>query len=192
MSEKIRMFWSPEVESQFNTAYEAVLKQWPVPYDEEFITTRFGETHVISSGPKDAQPLILLHPSGGGSTIWYRNVGPLSKIYRTYAVDVIGDLNRSILRRIVRNRRDFADWISDLFDGLFIQRAKMVGNSYGGFLTLNTAFYLPERVQKVVLISPAATFVQIWGIYWHTIIPGYWIAPIIGSEDLVHKASAWI
>jgi pimeloyl-ACP methyl ester carboxylesterase len=43
-----------------------------------------------------------------------------------------------------------------------------------------------------VLISPAATFVQIWGIYWHTIIPGYWFAPIIHSERLVHKAAEWI
>jgi pimeloyl-ACP methyl ester carboxylesterase len=192
MSEKIRMFWSPEIESQFNAAYEAVLKQWPVPYNEQFITTRFGETHVIASGPKDAPPLVLLHPAGGGSTIWYRNVGPLSKLYLTYAVDVIGDLNRSVLTRLLRSRRDFADWVLDLFDGLHIERANMVGNSYGGFLTLNTASYLPERVRKVVLISPAATFVQIWGIYWHTIIPGYWLAPIIRSEKMVHKAAEWI
>jgi pimeloyl-ACP methyl ester carboxylesterase len=192
MSEKIRMFWSPEVQAQFNAGYEAVLKQWPVPYEELYIPTRFGDTHVIASGQKSAHPLVLLHPAGGGSTIWYRNVGSFSQHYRTYAVDVIGDLNKSVLTRLIRSRRDFADWITDLFNGLQIKSTYMIGNSYGGFLTLNTAYYLPERVKKVVLISPAATFVQIWGIYWHTIIPGYWIAPIIRSERLVHKASAWI
>jgi len=186
------MFWSPEIEAQFNAAYEAVLKQWPVPFEELYIPTRFGDTHVIASGSKDAPPLVLLHPAGGGSTLWYRNVGPLSQHYQTCAVDVIGDLNRSILTRLVRSRREFADWIADLFNGLQIESTFMVGNSYGGYLTLNTALYLPERVKKVVLISPAATFVQIWPIYWHTIIPGYWIAPLIRSERLVHKAAAWI
>ena len=192
MSEKIRIFWSPKMEAQFSEAYEAVLKQWPVPYEELFIPTRFGDTHVIASGSKSAAPLVLLHPAGGGSTIWYRNVGPFSQRYRTYAVDVIGDLNRSILTRPVRSRREFADWTVDLFNGLQIESAHLIGNSYGGFLTLNTAFYLPERVKKIVLISPAATFVQIWSIYWHTIIPGYWLAPLIRSERLVHKTAGWI
>ncbi len=192
MSEKIRQFWSPEMESRFNVAYEAVLKQWPVPYDEHYIPTRFGDTHVISSGPKDAPPLVLLHPAGGGSTIWHRNVGAFSGSHRTYAVDVIGDMNKSVLTSLVRTREDFADWVSDVFGGLYIDRADMVGNSYGGYLALNTASFLPDRVRKVVLISPAATFVQIWGIYWHTIIPGYWFAPIIRSEKLVHRSANWI
>jgi pimeloyl-ACP methyl ester carboxylesterase len=68
----------------------------------------------------------------------------------------------------------------------------MVGNSFGGFLTLNTALYLPERVKKVVLISPAATFVQIWAWYWHLLIPAHIIAPIFRSELMVQKAYAWL
>lgn len=69
MAERIRMFWSPEIEARFNAAYEAVLKQWPVPYQERYVATRFGDTHVIESGPPQAPPVVLLHPAGGGSTI---------------------------------------------------------------------------------------------------------------------------
>jgi pimeloyl-ACP methyl ester carboxylesterase len=192
VAEKVRMFWSPELEARFKGAYDAVLKQWPVPFEELYIPTRFGDTHVIASGPESGQPLVLLHPAGGGSTVWYKNVGPFSERYRVYAVDVIGDLNKSTPTRLVRNRRDFADWMLDLFDGLHAQTSFMVGNSYGGFVTLNTALYLPDRVKKVVLISPAATFLQIWPIYWHTIIPGYWLAPLFQSEPLVHRAADWV
>jgi len=39
MSEKIRIFWSPESEAQYIAAYEAVLKQWPVPYEDLYIPT---------------------------------------------------------------------------------------------------------------------------------------------------------
>ena len=119
-------------------------------------------------------------------------MGSLSHHYRTYAVDVIGDLNKSILTRLLRRRQDFVDWMVDLFNGLQIESAYMVGNSGGGYLTLNTALYLPERVKKVVLISPAATFVQIWALYWHHLIPLAFIAPMIRSDRLVRKAYEWI
>ena len=191
MHEKISVFGSPETESQYYLLYEAVLKQWPVPYSELYIPTRFGDTHVIASGSKDPAPLALFQPTGGGATIWFRNVGPFSQRFRTYAIDTIGEVNKSILTRPIRSRRDFADWIGDLFNGLQIESAHVVGNSFGGFLALNTALYLPERVEKIVLISPAATFVQIWAFYWH-FMPAYIIASVTGSKRLVLRANEWI
>jgi pimeloyl-ACP methyl ester carboxylesterase len=193
MSEKISVFRSPEGEAQYVAAYDAVLKQWPVPYNELYIPTRFGDTHVVVSGSKDAAPLMLLHPAGGGATIRVRNVGGLSQCYRTYAVDTIGEPNKSILTRSIslHQRRDFTDWMVDLFDGLKIESANMVGNSFGGFLALNTAFYLPERVKKVVLISPAATFVPIPAWSWH-FMPANMIGPLIGSKGMLLAAYDWI
>jgi pimeloyl-ACP methyl ester carboxylesterase len=190
--DKIRIFMSPETEAKYNAAYDAVLQHWPVHYEELYIHTRFGNTHVISSGIKDNDPLVFLASSGAAATQWFRNVGPLSQHYCTYAVDLIGEVNKSIPDRPIRNSREFADWVADLFDGLKIESAYMVGNSFGGFLTLNTAFYLPNRVKKIVLISPAATFVQIWAWYWHLLIPAHIIAPLIKSERMVQKAYAWL
>jgi pimeloyl-ACP methyl ester carboxylesterase len=68
----------------------------------------------------------------------------------------------------------------------------VVGNSNGGFFALNAALHLPERVKKVVLISPAATFVQMWAWWWHLLIPAHMIAPMIRSEHMVHKAYGWL
>jgi pimeloyl-ACP methyl ester carboxylesterase len=191
MPDKISVFRSPESEARYYAAYDAVLKHWPVPYEELSISTRFGDTHIIASGSNDAAPLALLHPAAGGATIWCRNVNAFSQHYRTYAIDVIGEVNKSVLTRPVRSRRDFADWIADLFDGLQIESAYMVGNSSGGFLTLNTAFYLPERVKRIVLIGPAATFVQMWPWWLH-----FWLPTGIGyftrSNHLRLKAYKWL
>jgi hypothetical protein len=41
-------------------AYDA-MRAWPVPHEEMEIPGRFGITHVVASGPKDAPPLVLLH-----------------------------------------------------------------------------------------------------------------------------------
>jgi pimeloyl-ACP methyl ester carboxylesterase len=193
MPNKISAFRSPEGEAQYIAAYEAVLKQWPVPYAELYIPTRFGDTHIIASGPEDAAPLVLLHPSGGGATIWVRNVGALSQHYRVYAIDTISEPNKSVLTHPIslHQRQDFADWMADLFDGLQIESADMVGNSFGGFLTLNTVLHLPERVSKAVLISPAATFVPMpaWSRHF---IPANMIGPLIGSQRMLLGAYEWI
>jgi pimeloyl-ACP methyl ester carboxylesterase len=192
MTEKIRVFWSPEIEAQFNEAYEAVLKQWPVPFSELYIPTRFGDTHVIASGPKEATPLLLLNPGGGSLAIWSRNVAAFSQHYLTYAVDIIGEMNRSIPIHPIRSQPEFITWMADLFDGLHIDRAHLVGNSNGGFFALETALGLSQRIKKVVLIDPAATFVQMWAWWWHLMIPAHMIAPLIHSEGMVHRAYAWL
>jgi pimeloyl-ACP methyl ester carboxylesterase len=191
-AQTIRTFWSPEVEIQFYQAYDAVLKQWPTPYEELCIPTRFGDTHVIANGSEDAVPLVLLHPGGGSAAIWVRNVGPLSQRYRTYAVDILGEMNKSIPIHPITSHREFISWIEDLFNGLHIDRTHLVGNSNGGFFALETALYLPERIKKVVLISPAATFVQMWAWWWHLLIPAHIIAPMIHSKGMVQRAYAWL
>jgi pimeloyl-ACP methyl ester carboxylesterase len=43
-----------------------------------------------------------------------------------------------------------------------VDRASIVGCSFGGFLALNQAVETPERVDRVVLISPAGTFASQW------------------------------
>ena len=67
----------------------------------------------------------------------------------------------------------------------------MVGNSFGGFLTLNTALFLPERVKKIVLISPAATFIPIPAWSWH-FMPANIIGSVIGSKRILLSAYNWI
>lgn len=192
MNQQIRTFESKESKAQYDKAYEAVLEQWPVPYEEFYVPTRFGDTHVIASGPKDKAPLVLLSSSGSGSVQWYKNAGPLSQHFRIYAVDLIGEVNKSTLTRPILNRQELAEWIGDLFDGLNIEKAYMAGNSFGGFATLNTAIYLPERLEKIILISPAASFVRMGAWLRHLLIPAHMIAPLLHSKRMVLKAYEWL
>jgi pimeloyl-ACP methyl ester carboxylesterase len=191
MPEEIRIFKSLESKAQYYAGYEAMLKQWPVPFEELYIPTRFGDTHVIASGSQNDPPLVLFHSAGSGAVQWYRNVGPLSQHYRTYVVDVIGEVNKSVTTGILSERQDFVDWIIDLFNRLHIERADLVGNSFGGLLAFNTALYAPERIKKVVLISPAATFMQMWPFYWHIAFP-YKIGYLLGSKSMILSGFNWL
>jgi pimeloyl-ACP methyl ester carboxylesterase len=187
MPKNVEIFKTSEAREQYSAAYDKALKLWPIPYHELYIPTRFGLTHVIASGSEGATPLILLHPAGIPAIIWYRNVKLFSQYFRTYAVDVIGEVNKSVPIKPIQNRQELADWIIDLFKELKIDSAHMIGNSFGGFLTVNTAIYLPKMVEKIVLISPAATFVQMWAWYWY-FFPAY----LTGSKYLLRRAYDWI
>jgi len=145
--------------ARYLAAYDAVLAEWPVPYQELDLPTRLGSTHVIASGPADAPPLILLPSFAGSAVVWRLNVEGLSRHFRVYAVDVIGQPGKSQATRRLRNRRDYADWHADLLDGLGVGRASIVGCSFGGFLGLSQAMLTPDLVDKLVLISPAGSFV---------------------------------
>lgn len=160
-------FKSEAGRARYLAAYDAVLGAWPVPYEARDVPTRLGPTHVIVSGPPDAPPLILLPSFAGTATVWRLNVADLSPHYRTYAVDVIGQPGRSLARRRLSDRHDYAGWLGDLMDGLGVQRASMVGCSFGGFVALNQASLTPERVERVVMISPAGVFgSQYWRLFY--------------------------
>jgi pimeloyl-ACP methyl ester carboxylesterase len=42
-------------------------------------------------------------------------------------------------------------------NALKLEKADIAGESYGGFITLSLALYHPEKLNKAILIAPAAT-----------------------------------
>jgi pimeloyl-ACP methyl ester carboxylesterase len=161
----VAFFKTEAAAARYMAAYDAVLAKWPVAYQEITVPTRLGATHVIASGAADAPPLVLLHAAMATATVWRPNVEALSEHFRVYAVDVIGQGGRTVASRKIESRRDYADWLNDLLDGLGIARASVVGNSYGGFIALNQAAMAPERIDRVVLISPGGGFVSIMPVF---------------------------
>src|SRR5918995_2225305 len=102
-------------------ASEATLKLWPVPYELMDITGRYGRTHLLASGPKDAPTLVLLHMFFTSLTQWAANVADLSRDYRVYAIDVMGQPSKSIPDQPIQSREDYVTWLSEVLDALDIK-----------------------------------------------------------------------
>jgi pimeloyl-ACP methyl ester carboxylesterase len=147
-------FRTPEGEARYLAAYDAALKLWPVPSDEIDIPTRFGTTHVVVSGPNDAPPLVLLHGYMATSLMWSPNMVDFSQDYRVYAIDTMGQPGKSIPGEPIRHTADYVAWLTATLDALHVARVLLVGMSFGGWLALTYAVAAPERVQKLVLLSP--------------------------------------
>lgn len=144
---------------QFLEAYDAVLKQWPLPVQSVELSSVYGTTHVNVCGPLDAPPLILLHGGGANSTVWFANVGELGAAHRTYAIDTIGDAGRSVRDgKTVKSLADLMDWLDTVLAGLGIESADLCGHSYGAWTALNYALHAPQRVRRLVLLDPTQCF----------------------------------
>ncbi|UCD79784.1 MAG: alpha/beta hydrolase [Desulfobacterales bacterium] len=158
MKKKLPIFTSPEARAKYLAAYEAMFALWQVPHECIDVKTSYGSTHINVSGPDDGHPLVLLHAAGLTSTVWFANIAQLSANHRVYAVDVIGDAGKSIAECLMEKRSDYAEWLKEVFDGLNIAKGCLLGHSYGGWLTLNMALAYPDRLRKIILLAPAASF----------------------------------
>lgn len=147
-------FRTPSGEAKFRAAYDAQLKSWPVPYEEVDVRSRFGTTHVVICGPKTAPPLVLLHGYMATLTMWSPNIAAFSRDYRVYAVDVMGQPGKSRPDEPIGSVVDFVSWLTATLDALHLDRVFLVGMSFGGWLALNYAVAAPQRVLRLVLLSP--------------------------------------
>lgn len=161
MSSQLASFKSSKGEAEYLSAYDAVLRLWPVPFEENDIKTRFGTTHVIASGSKGSPSLLMLHATGASSTMWFPNIGALSSAYRVYVVDIIGEPGKSRQSRLLRNREDCANWLVDVMQGLDLKRTNIAGLSYGAWHTLNFSLFFPDRINKIIVLAPAASILQL-------------------------------
>jgi len=160
--------------------YRAFRDRIGVPFTERDIKTRFGPTHVISAGPEDAPPVILLHGAMATSAHALVECGPLVDSFRVHAVDVIGQSFKGAEIRLSLTDGSYADFVSDIFAGLGISSAHVFGVSAGGFVALQTAKRYPALISKLVLVVPAGVvngsalkgFVEVgWPMMLYRIFP---------------------
>ena len=125
------------------------------PYESITVNTRFGFTHVLITGPKDAPSLVLLpSPSTGMAVDWKRSLASFSKEYRVYAFDLIGGIGKSAPTRLAYDTLDYAIWLLDVIYALNLGPASYIGTLSGGWLLLKLATLAPSQIAKAVLLTP--------------------------------------
>lgn len=110
--------------------------------------------HDFGSGP----PVVLIHGSGPGVSAWanWRPVIPaLAKRFRVIAPDIVGF---GYTERPADFEYSATSWTGHLrafLVALGLERVHLVGNSFGGALSLHLATTAPERVDRMVLMGSA-------------------------------------
>jgi 2-hydroxy-6-oxonona-2,4-dienedioate hydrolase len=113
------------------------------------VSTRFAE-----AGSPDAPAVLMLHGTGGHWETFVSNLGPFSAHFHSVAIDMVGNGFSS---------KPDVDYEIDLYvahamavlDALGIDQASIIGTSLGAWVAAASALAHPNRVDKLVLMSPA-------------------------------------
>jgi pimeloyl-ACP methyl ester carboxylesterase len=105
----------------------------------------------LGSGP----PVVFLHGLACCWQSWSCNLEPLLSSHRVVAPDLPG-FGASELPRDEISIRRYAECVEELCSRLDLGPVVVVGHSMGGFVGVELALNYPERVDRLVLVSPAA------------------------------------
>lgn len=118
---------------------------------DEFIEVDGVKTHVMRKG--QGKPLVWLH-GAGGIDHWLPIMEALSTQFDVIVPEHPG-FGRSQRPNWMRDVEDLVYHYRSLFDQLGIEKALIVGHSFGGWVAMEFAINSPHRVEKLVLTAPA-------------------------------------
>jgi 2-hydroxymuconate-semialdehyde hydrolase len=130
------------------------LTQTPNPELGKTIIAAGIETNVhdVGSGP----PVMMIHGSGPGVSAWSNwrlNIPVLSQTVRVIAPDCVGFGYTDRPAGIQYNLKTWLKHLIGVLDALEIEKADIVGNSFGGGMALAFAVHYPERLRRMVLMG---------------------------------------
>jgi pimeloyl-ACP methyl ester carboxylesterase/putative sterol carrier protein len=123
------------------------------------VTALGVEGFYLEAGSPDAPPLVLLHGLGATSASFLPTLWDLSREYRVIAVDLPGFGESGKPVRPL-HAEYFAEWVVAFLDAVGIKRAHIAGNSMGGRVALEVGLRNPERVDRLVLITPSLAWLR--------------------------------
>ena len=129
-------------------------ERW-VQTPSRFIDVQGVQVHVRDIGkPDDRVPIVLLPGSESGLFAYEPWMAPLSKDRRVVAVDLPGfGLSAGMPEDDYRSEA-YARFVVALLDQLGVQRCVLVGYGFAGEVAWQTAYAHPERVARMVLVTP--------------------------------------
>jgi 3-oxoadipate enol-lactonase len=120
------------------------------------VPTVLGRVRVSVAGNPEGAAMLLWPSLLMDHTLWRAQVAHFAGRYRTIAVDPPGHGASEALGRNF-TFAECADTIRDLLDALHIERAHIIGNSWGAMIGGTFAARYPQRVLRCVLMNGTAS-----------------------------------
>ncbi len=118
------------------------------------VAIRDREVEYVEMGTEHEDAIVFIHGLGANWQTFLENIPFFAKTHHVVALDLPG-FGRSELPAEDISMTLYADVVDELCEALGIRAATVVGNSMGGFVGAELAIRHPQRVESLVLVSPA-------------------------------------
>jgi 2-hydroxy-6-oxonona-2,4-dienedioate hydrolase len=123
------------------------------PFSQAWIDANGVRTRFLHTGSAGKPAIVLLHGVIGSAEAFIYNIGPYGKHFDCYAIDLLGNG--------YTDKPDYdyhiplvAKHVCDFMDSVGLERASILGTSYGSRVAARFAVNYPDRVDKLILVSP--------------------------------------
>jgi pimeloyl-ACP methyl ester carboxylesterase len=126
-------------------------------------------------------PVLMLHGLIAGGDCFRRLGDELPQERRVVALDLPGGGYSDRPREGDASFRGTAELVAEAMAALGLERAVILGHSYGGAIALELATWRPELLDAMILIAPAHPFSQREGplVRFYLSRPGRWFAGLL-------------
>lgn len=139
----ILMFYQEKLE-KLNNSYTTIKTK-----------TSFGKTNVLIFGDETKPALFLVHGLNSAAPFAVDSVSFLVEKYQVFAIDVLGQPNKSDFVRLNKKNNDYGKWLLEIINHFKVDAYSLCGISFGAFPILKSLLIDNKKVTEVFLISPA-------------------------------------
>ncbi len=122
------------------------------------VDTRIASVSCMEAG--QGPPVLMLHGLGATKASFLPTVAALAGSHRAIAIDLPGFGDSGKPLRAAYDAAFFAESVVAVLDALGLDRVEVVGNSMGGRAAIEVGLRSPERVGRLVLLTPSLAWLR--------------------------------
>jgi len=134
--------------------YDQRLARCAPDHESRYVTTSFGKTHVIICGNREKPPMVVLHGINAGAPMALECMTALFPHFCLYAIDTIGQATKSDETKLSYDDGSYGFWLDQTMAQLQLDRAHVVGISFGAFLLQKLMTHAGHRIDKAIFVVP--------------------------------------
>jgi pimeloyl-ACP methyl ester carboxylesterase len=135
--------------------YDKQVTALNIDFENIYVDTRFGKTHLLKTGNPDGMSILLFHGGNSTSPYYLRDFLCFRKKYLIYAADTMGHPGKSAETVLSARNLEYGEWASDVIDGLGFKKMICMGGSYGGGVLMKLMCVAPQKILKAILLVPS-------------------------------------
>lgn len=158
------------LQSSYRISSREVYTGQQLATEGRFIKVGDVNTHYIRKGK--GKPLVLIHGIFSSVFVWHKNIDELSRYFDVIAVDLKGYGYSDKPADGRYSREEIRQFMIDFMDAVNVEKAILVGHSWGGGIAMDLALACPQRIEKLILIDSTGYPLKHNFLSWLLKLPG--------------------